>query len=111
MHDRPAAEVGEQLARARQRAPLGEQLAEDPAPWRCWIASVSSAESSRPTSRATAAREQAAAHPDPPVDPPAVDRHPLLGERALPGEDVRVDRVDQRPVEIEDQGPRHASGA
>ena len=49
------------------------------------------------------AREQPAAHPDPAVDPPAVDRHPLLRERPLPREHMRVDRVDERSVEIEDQ--------
>ena len=49
------------------------------------------------------AGEQAAAHPDPPVDAPAVDRHPRLVERALPREDVRVDRVDERAVEVEDE--------
>ena len=52
------------------------------------------------------AGEQAAAHADPAVDAPAVDRHPALGERPLPGEDVRVDGVDERAVEIEHEG-RH----
>src|SRR5207302_639151 len=51
------------------------------------------------------AREEAAAHPDPAVDAPAVDRHPFLRKRALPREHVRVDGVDQRAVEVEDEGP------
>jgi hypothetical protein len=37
------------------------------------------------------------------MNPPTVDRHPDLGEGALPREDVCVDGVDERPVEIEDQ--------
>jgi hypothetical protein len=47
--------------------------------------------------------EEPAAHPDTAVDPPAVDRRPEIEERPLPREDVRVDGVDQRPIEIEDQ--------
>jgi len=47
--------------------------------------------------------EEAAAHPDAPVDAPAVDRQPSLGQRALPGEYMGIDSVDQRPVEVEDQ--------
>src|SRR5437773_1214135 len=39
------------------------------------------------------------------MDPPAVDRKPYLGECALPGEHVRIDGVDERAVEIEDQRP------
>src|SRR5439155_21635896 len=57
-----------------------------------------------------AAREQAAAHADTTVDAPAVDGETGFGESALPGEDVRVDGVDQRPVEIENQR-LHADGA
>jgi hypothetical protein len=49
------------------------------------------------------AGEQSAAHSDAPVDAPALDGHPDLGERPLPREDVCVDRVDERAVEIEDQ--------
>ena len=54
------------------------------------------------------AREEAAAHADPPMDAPAVDRHPHFGQGPLPRKDVRVDGVDQRAVEVEDQG-RHDS--
>ena len=47
--------------------------------------------------------EEPAAHPDPAVNPPAVDRVAGFDERPLPGEDVGVDRVDEGPVEIEDE--------
>ena len=47
--------------------------------------------------------EQPAAHPDPAVDAPAVDRHARLSQRLLPGEHVGIDGVDERPVEIEDE--------
>ncbi len=47
--------------------------------------------------------EQPAAHPDPPVNPPAIDCHACFGQRPLPGEDVGVDRIDEGAVEIEDQ--------
>jgi hypothetical protein len=52
-------------------------------------------------------REQAAAHADAPMDAPAFDRQARLGQRPLPGEDVRVDGVDQRAVEVEDEGSSH----
>ena len=48
-------------------------------------------------------RQQVAAHPEAPVDPPAVDGEIDLCEGHLPGHDVRIDRVDERPVEVEDQ--------
>src|SRR3954465_15147027 len=51
------------------------------------------------------AREETPAHPYPAVDPPTVDRQPNLRERSLPCEHVRVDGVDERAVEVEDQGP------
>ena len=50
-------------------------------------------------------REESTAHPDSAMDPPAVDRQSHLVESALPGEDVSVDRVDERSVEIEDERP------
>ena len=49
------------------------------------------------------ARSQAAAHADAPMDAPSIDREAAFRERPLPGEHVRVNRVDQRAVEIEDQ--------
>ena len=52
---------------------------------------------------ADGAREQAAAHPDLAVDAPAVDGHPALLQGLLPREDVGVDGVDERAVEVEDE--------
>ena len=49
------------------------------------------------------AGEQPSAHADAAMYAPAVDRHLGLGQRLLPGEDVRVDGIHQRPVEIEDE--------
>src|SRR5215204_5736191 len=49
------------------------------------------------------AREQAAAHADAAMDLPALDRHFHLSERSLPGKDVRVDGVNERAVEVEDE--------
>ena len=48
--------------------------------------------------------EQPAAHPDPPVDPPhrQVDADPR--QRRAPRDDVLVDAVDQRPVQVEEEG-------
>ena len=107
MHDPALPQVGEQVDRAGQRPPVGEQLAEDPP-----VPPLERLGLLRrqlpPHLARDGAREEAAAHPDPPVDPPPVDRHPLLRQRALPREDVRVDGVDERPVEIEDQR-RHES--
>ncbi len=108
MDDPARAEPCQQLDRARQRPALRQQLLEDPAVagldrlglLRRQLASDLASDR---------AREQAAAHPDPAVDPPAVDRHPLVGKRALPREDMGVDRVDQGAVEVEDQSARHGS--
>ncbi len=47
--------------------------------------------------------EQAAAHPDPPVNLPPRQIYPDLLHRLAPGDDVLVDAVDQRPVEIEQE--------
>src|SRR5438477_5215218 len=47
--------------------------------------------------------EETAAHADAAVDLPAIDGQPRLRQRPLPREDVRVHRVNERPVEIEDQ--------
>src|SRR5206468_8144221 len=47
--------------------------------------------------------EQPAAHPDASMDLPPIDRKTGLGKRTLPREDMRVDGVDERAVEIEDQ--------
>jgi hypothetical protein len=49
-------------------------------------------------------REQTAAHSNLSVDAPSLDLHPLLHERLLPSEDVSVDGVHQRAIQIENQG-------
>ena len=73
-------------------------------PWRRWSVSVSASVRLRPISRADRAGEQTAAHPDASMDPPAIDRMAAFEQRPLPGEDMGVDRVDEGPVEIEDEG-------
>lgn len=50
------------------------------------------------------AGEEPPAHADPAVDPPPVDGHAGLFQGELPGEDVGVHGVDQRSVEVEDEG-------
>src|ERR687887_1056307 len=96
------AQLGEQLARARQRTALRQDLAEELAVASLDRASLVVAERAPQLARERA-REQAAAHADAPVDAPAVDGHVALGERSLPGEDVGVDGVDERAVEVEDE--------
>jgi len=49
------------------------------------------------------AGEQAAAHSNLAVDAPGLDLHVLLDESLLPSEDVGVDRIDEGPIEIENQ--------
>ena len=102
MHDPAPVECGQQLDRAGQRPPFGQDLAEDLA--------VPALQQDRLVIGQAAAdltgdgpREQSAAHADPAMDPPAVDRVARLEQRALPGEDVRVDGVDEGPVQVEDQ--------
>ena len=48
-------------------------------------------------------REEAAAHPDLAVDAPHGQLDAFRVERALPGEDVLIDAVDERAVEIEQE--------
>ena len=55
------------------------------------------------------AGEQAAAHPDPAMDPPHRQFDPGRLQRLVPGQHVLVDAVDQGAIEIEDQR-RHAHG-
>ena len=92
----------QQLDGAGQRPPLGQQLAEQLAVAALERSACSSARASAQLA-GDRAREQPAAHADAAVDAPAVDRHAGLGERPLPGEDVGVDGVDERAVEVEDQ--------
>src|SRR5947208_9357086 len=107
VRDAPAAKVLEQLPGPGQRAPVRKQLAKDGAVSELDVFDLLSGELT-PDLACDAPREQAAAHSDSTMDSPAVDRHPFRGKRALPGENVCIDRVDKRPVEVEDQGPcRH----
>ena len=101
-------QVGEQVTGARQRAALREQLAEQLAVQALDVLGLLVGELPPELARHRA-REQPAAHADAAVDPPAVDRHVALGQRSLPGEHVAVDGVDERAVEVEDQG-RHRAG-
>src|SRR5260370_687867 len=55
------------------------------------------------------AREEAATDAGAAVDAPGVDGHSRFLERLLPGDDVLVDRVDQRPIEVEDESAHCAS--
>ena len=102
MHDGAVSEVGEQLGGARQGPALGQEALEDLAVAVLERARLLLAELAADLP-AHGAGEEAAAHADAAVDPPAVDDDPALHERALPGEDVRVDRVDEGPVEVEDE--------
>ena len=99
---------GEQLAGARQRPSIGQELAEQ-----CAVALLDHlglviAHRTSGLARDRAG-EQAAAHPDPAVDAPAIDRQARLREGSLPREDMRIHRIDQRAVEVEDQRPGHRS--
>jgi len=47
--------------------------------------------------------EQPAAHPDTPVDAPHGQVDADLRQRRPPGDDVLVDAVDQRPVQVEQE--------
>src|SRR5260370_706894 len=47
--------------------------------------------------------DQAATHPDPPVDPPDGQLHAGLSKDLVPGEHVLIDAVDKRPIQVEEQ--------
>src|SRR6185369_1004172 len=100
--DLVAPERFEQLDGAGERPPFGEDLAEDlaVAPLQRLALVVRQAATDLARHRPG---EQPAAHPDPPMDPPAVDRKVDLEQRPLPRMDVRIDRVHERPIEVEDQ--------
>ena len=101
------AQLGEQPHRARQRPPLGQQLAKQLAVTHLQRLGLVGRELT-PCLASRGAGEQPAAHPDAAMDPPAVDRDARLRERTLPGEDVRVDGVHQRAVQVEDQPRAHS---
>ena len=97
-----AAQELQQLHRAGERPAVGHELRKDLAmavlqTFRFRHAEVAAQLASR------GAREEAAAHPHAAMDAPAVDRQAGLPERALPGKDVRVNRVDQGAVKIKDE--------
>src|SRR5262245_39899437 len=48
-------------------------------------------------------REEPAAHSNPAMDPPAIDRQPCFSQSALPGENVSIDSVDQCAIKIKDE--------
>ena len=99
-------QVRQQLDRAGQRPPLGQQLAVQLAVARLDLLDL--VVTQRPADFARdRPREQPAAHANAPMDPPALQRQPGLGQRPLPGEDVRIDGVDQRAIEVEDQRSSH----
>ena len=102
-------QLREQLDGARERPPLRQQLAEQLAVAALQLLGLLLGELA--PARARRPGEQAAAHPDTPVDPPPSIGIPSLGESPLPGKHVRIDGIDQRPVEIEDEGSRHAPRA
>ena len=96
-------------ARARQRAHLA-----DPAPVRLGVPLLQAQQQRlvelAPGLAQQRAREQAAAHADAPVDAPHRELDAGLLQRLVPRQHVLIDAVDQRAVEIEDQGRcRHVS--
>src|SRR2546425_3097461 len=93
----------EKLDRPGQRTALGQEIAKERAVARLDALGLIVAERSSGLP-SDGPREETAAHSDAPVHLPALDAEPRLGERPLPREDVRVDRVHQRSVKIEDQG-------
>jgi hypothetical protein len=102
------AKVPQEVHRARQGSGLGKEFAEElpvaplEDPGLLWGDIASELPGG-------GAGEQPAAHPDPAVDLPPVYAHTRLGEGSLPSEDVGVDGVYQRPVEVEDQGAHRPS--
>jgi hypothetical protein len=101
------AEVGQQLHRAGERPSLGQDLAVELAVAALDRLGLLVGEGT-PDLTCRGPGEEAAAHADAAVDPPAVDRESDFGERSLPGEHVRVDGVDERAVQVEDERPLRA---
>jgi hypothetical protein len=107
--DDPAlAQARQDLDGAGERPPHRQDLAEDLA-----VAALESLCLSlgqvAPDLARDRAGEQPTAHPDPSMDPPAVDRMAAFEQRPLPGEDMGVDGVDEGAIEVEDQGAHLAS--
>lgn len=96
------AQPAQKLDRAGEGAAVWEKLAEKLAvpcldPFRVAVAERP------PDLTRNCASKKAPAHPDTPVDLPAIDRESGFRQGALPREDVRVDGVDERSVEIENE--------
>src|SRR6266478_1480364 len=108
MGDPEVAQGPQQVHRAGQRAARWRESAEDlampPLEQLRFLAGQLPSDLSR-----HGAREEAATHADAAVDAPGVDGHSRFLERLLPSDDVLVDRVDQRPVEVEDESAHRAS--
>src|SRR5207247_3907136 len=102
VRDSLVAQRAEQRDRAGEGSPFGEEFAKELTVPRLDEAGLGVAQrfsdlaSHRPG-------EEPTAHADTAVDLPSVDRETGLGERSLPGKHVRVYRVDERSVEVEDQ--------
>ena len=108
MDDPALAQAREELDRAWEGPPIGQDLAEDLAVAALERLGLGLGQVATDLARDRAG-EQPTAHPDASMDPPAVDRMAGLEQRPLPGEDMGVDRVDEGPVEVEDQGAHLAS--
>ena len=104
----PARRRGEKLDGAGERPPIGQDLAEDLAVTALERFGLGVGQVPPDLARDRAG-EQAATHPDPTVDPPAIDRMAGLRQRPLPGEHMGVDGVHEGPIEIEDEGAHLAS--
>src|SRR5437667_9403511 len=103
-------QVGQERHRAGERSPLRKQLAVQLAVTPLDLLDLLVVQRTAQLA-GHGASEEAAAHPDAPMDAPTLDRQAGLGQGPLPGEDVGVDRVDQRAVQVEDQRSRHPGTA
>jgi isopenicillin-N epimerase len=98
-------EAREQLARARKRPGVAVVLVEERAGTAVerigehWIRAVAGAAKH-------VCRETTAVHADHRLQSGGADLDSVLGERLLPCGDPSTDRVDERPIEIEDDRPR-----
>lgn len=104
-HDDVAArlQVAEQLPRALERCDLVEERVEERRP--AFAQRV--AEPLLGVRAGHGLDVLVAAHPDAPVEAPERDHDPVLAEGARPAERVVVVRVDECPVDVEDDGARH----
>ena len=98
----------EQLDRAGQRASLRQQLAVQ-----LTVAGLDLLDLVVAQWPADLARhgpgEQPPAHANAPMDPPTFQRQPGFRQGPLPGEDMRIDGIDQRAIQVEDQCSCHVA--